>query len=97
MSELFTKKLNRRRLVQTGAAAGAFAAAHRFNIVSAQGAQKVTALMWSNSPTIDENFNPSPVSVTTPTMMPADAQVVAALSAPMEPSASARLSARART
>lgn len=56
MSELFTKKLNRRRLVQTGAAAGAFAAAHRFNIVSAQGAQKVTVLMWSNSPTIDANF-----------------------------------------
>ncbi len=42
--------------------------------------------------TIVENFSPSPVSVTTPTMMPAEAQVVAALSALIEPSASARTS-----
>ena len=39
--------------------------------------------------TIDENFRPRPVSVTTPTTMPAQAQVVAAFSAPIEPSASA--------
>ncbi len=56
MSELLGKKVSRRRLVQTTAAGAAFAAAHRFNVVSAQGAQKFTALMWSNSPTIDENF-----------------------------------------
>ena len=41
---------------------------------------------------MEENFRPSPVSVTTPTTMPAQAQVVAALSAPIEPSASARTS-----
>ena len=41
---------------------------------------------------MEENFSPSPVSVTTPTMMPAEAQVVAALSTPVEPSASARTS-----
>ena len=39
--------------------------------------------------TMDENLSPSPVNVTTPTTMPAQAQVVAALSAPIEPSASA--------
>src|ERR1700693_5683171 len=42
--------------------------------------------------TIEENFNPSPVSVTMPTMMPAAAQVVAALSTPIEPSAIAAVS-----
>ncbi len=31
------------------------------------------------------NFSPSPVSVTTPTMMPAPAQVAATLSTPIEP------------
>jgi hypothetical protein len=31
------------------------------------------------------NFRPSPVSVTTPTMMPAPAQVAATFSTPMEP------------
>ena len=39
--------------------------------------------------TIDENLRPRPVSVTMPTTMPAQAQVVAAFSAPIEPSASA--------
>src|SRR3972149_3348554 len=42
--------------------------------------------------TIEENFSPSPVSVTTPTMMPAVAQVVAAVSTLIEPSAIARTS-----
>ena len=42
--------------------------------------------------TIAENFRPSPVSVTTPTMMPAVAQVVAAVSTLVEPSESARTS-----
>src|SRR5215204_7658296 len=42
--------------------------------------------------TIDENLSPSPVRVTTPTTMPAQAQVVAALMAPIEPSAMARTS-----
>ena len=40
---------------------------------------------------MDENFSPRPVSVTTPTMMPAEAQVVAAVSTPIEPSASVRI------
>src|SRR5215510_4858714 len=35
------------------------------------------------------NFSPRPVSVTTPTMMPAPAQVEATLSTPSEPPASA--------
>src|SRR5690349_19663732 len=39
--------------------------------------------------TIELNLRPSPVSVTTPTMMPAPAQVAATLSTPSEPPASA--------
>ncbi len=42
--------------------------------------------------TMAENFSPRPVSVTMPTMMPAAAQVVAALSTPIEPSAMAAVS-----
>ena len=42
--------------------------------------------------TMEENFSPRPVSVTMPTMMPAAAQVVAALSTPIEPSAIAAVS-----
>ncbi len=41
---------------------------------------------------IDENFSPSPVSVTTPTISPAPAQVVPTLSMPTEPPSSARTS-----
>src|SRR5919206_371021 len=47
--------------------------------------------------TIEENLRPSPVSVTTPTTMPAEAQVVAALMAPIEPSAMARTRGEAST
>ena len=42
--------------------------------------------------TMSANFWPSPVNVTTPTMMPAVAQVVAAVSTLVEPSDSARTS-----
>src|SRR5712692_2598211 len=38
---------------------------------------------------IELNLRPRPVSVTTPTMMPAPAQVVATLSTPVEPASSA--------
>src|SRR4029079_7816883 len=46
----------------------------------------------AKSITIEENFRPRPVSVTMPTMMPAAAHVVAALSTPIEPSAIAAVS-----
>src|SRR3954467_7834436 len=39
--------------------------------------------------TMELNFSPRPVSVTTPTMMPADAQVAATFSTPSEPPSSA--------
>src|SRR5689334_5843703 len=38
---------------------------------------------------IDENLRPRPVSVTTPTMMPAEAQVAATLSTPVVPASMA--------
>src|SRR5215212_1230030 len=41
------------------------------------------------SSTIELNLRPSPVSVTTPTMIPAPAQVAATFSTPSEPPASA--------
>src|SRR4051812_30062151 len=39
--------------------------------------------------TMELNFSPSPVNVTTPTMMPAPAQVAPTLSMPIEPPSSA--------
>ena len=43
---------------------------------------------------MEENFRPSPVSVTTPTMMPAEAQVAATLSTPVVPASIAWMNRR---
>src|SRR5258706_7056548 len=42
-------------------------------------------LLPAYASTIEENLRPRPVSVTTPTMMPADAQVAATFSTPVVP------------